>query len=60
MLAKPKRPDHLRRNKVIFTCYLRPDQVESLHELNDTTQIPMSVLVRDGVDMIVALHTKKR
>jgi hypothetical protein len=43
-----------RRKKIMFTCYLTQEQADGLRDLHKATQIPIAVLIRNGIDHILA------
>jgi len=45
------------RKKVMFTCYLTQEQADGLRDLHEATQIPIAVLIRNGIDTVL---TKQR
>ena len=38
------------RRKVNTTIYLRRDQLDALKKISEVSNIPMAVLIRDGID----------
>lgn len=44
------------RKKKLVTVYLTRSQDERLRALHAMTRVPMSVYIRDGIDMILELH----
>lgn len=47
------------RKKKLVTVYLDPSQDERLRALHAVTRVPMSVYIRDGIDMVLKLHAKQ-
>lgn len=41
------------RKKVSTTIYITPEQAERLRLLNDRTKVPVSVYIREGIDMVL-------
>jgi predicted DNA-binding protein len=41
------------RKKVSTTIYLTPEQIERLHLLHSRTKVPVSVYIREGVDLVL-------
>lgn len=35
---------------MVFTVYLRPDQIDALRSINAQTQVPVAVMVRNAID----------
>lgn len=48
-----------KRNKKPYTCHLTQEQFDSLHELNRITKVPISVLIREGIDMVLEKRNKQ-
>ena len=48
------------RRKTPTTCYLRPDQLAALRQLNEDTRIPIAVLIRQGIDMVLEERLDQR
>jgi predicted DNA-binding protein len=42
------------KKKVATTVYLTTEQKEKLHLLHQQTQVPISVYIRRGIDMVLA------
>jgi predicted DNA-binding protein len=43
-------------NKVATTVYLTPEQKEKLKSLHEQTKVPISVYIRQGIDLVLAKH----
>lgn len=41
------------RKKIITTIYLNPEQEERLKGLSQNTRVPMSVYIREGIDLVL-------
>lgn len=41
------------RNKVSTTIYITPEQSERLKLLHERTKVPISVYIREGIDMVL-------
>lgn len=48
------------RRKTPTTCYLRPDQLAALRQLNQDTRVPIAVLIRQGIDMVLEERLDER
>jgi len=46
-------------NKIATTVYLTKKQKTQLEELNDRLKIPMSELIRQGIDLILTKYDEK-
>lgn len=47
------------RNKKLITVYLTLEQDECLRALHAATRVPMSVYIRDGIDLILKQNAAK-
>ncbi len=45
--------------KIKTSIYLNQERLTALKEISDRTLIPMSVLIRRGIDLVIAEYTKK-
>jgi hypothetical protein len=45
--------------KILRSLYFDEKKVESLNRLSAITRIPKAVLIREGVDLMLAKHEKK-
>jgi arginine/ornithine N-succinyltransferase beta subunit len=52
-------PTEAVRKKKIMTCYLEPDQQDALRHIHRQTKIPMSTLIREGIDMMIELREQQ-
>jgi hypothetical protein len=41
------------RRKISITVYLTEEQVENLKLIHERTQIPTTVIIREGIDLIL-------
>jgi hypothetical protein len=41
------------RKKVSTTIYITPEQAERLRLLHDRTKVPISVYIREGIDLVL-------
>lgn len=41
------------RKKVSTTIYITPEQAERLKTLHDRTKVPVSVYIREGIDLVL-------
>jgi len=47
-------------NKIKMALYFGAEQVETLRAISKRTDIPMSVLVRKGIDLVIAKYSRKK
>jgi len=47
------------RLKIQTQLSLEPEQKKALEKLSKTTRIPMQVLMREGIDMMLAKYRRK-
>lgn len=47
------------RKKISTTIYLEPEQVARLAELSRRTKIPQAVYFRQGLDLILDMHSEE-
>jgi len=45
--------------KVKSNIYMSPKQMAALKRISGKTRIPMAVLIRDGIDWVIAQHSRK-
>ena len=45
--------------KVRSNVYISPQQMAALKRISSKTRVPMAVLIRDGIDLIIAKYKKK-
>ena len=43
----------MKGHRVQVACYFDPDKVEKLKKLSKKTRVPVSVYIRDGVDLVL-------
>jgi hypothetical protein len=46
--------------KEAWSLYLDPEVAAALRKLSDQTRVPAQEYLREGVDMVLAKHTKRR
>lgn len=46
------------RKKISTTIYITPEQSEKLKLLNERTQVPIAVYIREGIDLVLKKHSK--
>ena len=46
--------------KALRSVYLDVDQVERLKKLSEKTRVPQAVYIREGLDLVMSKHEKKR
>lgn len=44
------------RKMISTSCYLTPEQDERLRKLHAATRVPVSVYIREGIDMVLDLY----
>jgi predicted DNA-binding protein len=44
------------RRKLSTTIYITPEQNERLRVLHDRTKVPVSVYIREGIDLVLAKY----
>jgi predicted DNA-binding protein len=44
------------RKKLSTTVYLTPEQDEQLKKLNQRTNVPVAVYIREGIDLVLAKY----
>lgn len=44
------------RRKLSTTIYITPEQNERLRVLHDRTKVPVSVFIREGIDLVLAKY----
>ncbi len=44
------------RRKLSTTIYITPEQSERLRVLHDRTKVPVSVFIREGIDLVLAKY----
>jgi hypothetical protein len=49
-----------RLKKVQQNALLEPEQVEALRALCARTRVPMQTYLREGVDLVLARHSKRK
>jgi predicted DNA-binding protein len=47
------------KKKISTTIYLTQEQQEKLKQLHERTSVPMSVFIRDGIDLVLEKHADK-
>jgi len=47
------------RKKVSTTVYFTPEQLEALQEIHNRTRIPMAVIIREGIDLVLAKYASE-
>ena len=46
-------PDAMSRKKISSTVYITPEQNERLKLLHERTKVPISVYIREGIDLVL-------
>lgn len=44
------------RNKISTTIYITPEQDQRLKLLNERSKVPVSVYIREGIDLVLEKH----
>jgi Ribbon-helix-helix domain len=60
MARKHKKSSYQRLRKVQLACYFEPEQAAALRALSARTKIPAQVLVREGVDLMLAKYAEEK
>lgn len=47
------------KKKISTTIYLTEEQQEKLKQLHDRTSVPMSVYIRDGIDLVLEKYAEQ-
>ena len=45
--------------KTLRSIYFTVDQMEKLKKLSERTRVPQAVYIRDGLDLVLKMHSKK-
>jgi predicted DNA-binding protein len=48
------------RHKARYTAHLEHEQLEALKKLSKETRVPMQTYLREGVDLVLKKHARKR
>lgn len=56
MARKQKKSSYERLKKIQLACYFEPEQAAALRALSARTKIPAQVLVREGLDLVLAKY----
>jgi len=48
-----------KRRKLMRTIYLDVEQIERLRKLSAKTRVPQAVYIRDGLDLVLNIHSEK-
>jgi hypothetical protein len=46
--------------KILRSLYLNIEQVERLKKLSAKTKVPQAVYIREGIDLVLKKHSKKK
>jgi predicted DNA-binding protein len=49
-----------RLKKVVISVYVEPEQKAALDKLSKQTRVPTAIYLREGVDLVLKKHARKK